>query len=95
MKRGVDSPSFFFFQEGAEMAGTRSLRDEINEILREKDTHELAQALGDCLKEVPFPDEEGEELLRAILRDVAEELPVERAMWMAFRLGIAWEKSGT
>ena len=77
------------------MAGTRSLRDEINEVLREKDTHELAQALGDCLKETPCPTNEGKELLRAILRDVAEELPVERAIWMAFRLGVAWERSGT
>lgn len=70
-----------------------NLWDEIGEIVQDESTRQLAQSLCRSLKEVSWPTEEGKQLLTAILQDVAEELPRERAMWMAFWLGAAWEKA--
>jgi hypothetical protein len=70
-------------------------QEQIKEILFDAEAKGLAQDLLLWSEGISAIDSNTEELLGSILRDVYEELPPPRAMWVAFMLGAAWQTSQT
>ena len=67
-------------------------QEEVEQIITEEDTRNLAGILIAGSRQIPPPSREDEESLNKILDDVSRELPQHRAMWVAFWLGASWYK---
>ncbi|MBI4294668.1 MAG: hypothetical protein HY669_00700 [Chloroflexi bacterium] len=67
-------------------------QQEISQILGDDEARDLARFLINWTKHISAPHEAEKTALDAILKDVAQELPVHRAMWLAFYLGAAWQR---
>ena len=68
-------------------------QDDVAQILRDKDVSDLARSLIVWTQELSAPNEDTRVALDAILQDVTKELPVHRAIRIAFYLGAAWQRS--
>lgn len=67
-------------------------QEEISQVLGDEEARDLAKLLITWTKQISAPGEADRATLDAILKDVAEELPAHRAMWVAFYLGAAWQR---
>ncbi len=70
-----------------------SWQEQVKQVLFDAEARGLAQELVSWSGEISAMDKDTEELLGSILQDISEELPQPRAMWVAFLLGAAWQRS--
>lgn len=67
------------------------LEQEIQEVMADHQTKELAHTLISQVQRLPMPGRDDREAIHRILQDITGDLPVYQAMQVAFWLGCAWQ----
>jgi hypothetical protein len=67
------------------------IEQEITEIINECEADDLARCLLERTRILTPPSKEETETLARILDDISRDVPVYRALWIAFWLGCAWQ----
>jgi hypothetical protein len=65
--------------------------DEVDHILKADDVHELADQVRPYLRQVTIPNDRGRDVFEIIFNGCLEEHTPERAMWIAWLIGAAWQ----
>ena len=69
------------------------IEKDVTEIINECEADDLARYLLERARILAPPSREETETLARILDDVSRDVPVHKALWIAFWLGCAWQNS--